>query len=210
MTEETALAVRTDAPPVGKDNSLEAALVAETTARPTLDSRPVGEGASAAASAAPKTYDEAYVKSLRAEAAGYRVRLKELEAADSSRRSHEEAHGMAEASEVERLRAQLAESEQRARSLEINGIRAAAALSHGLPEDLHEFITADDEAAANAQAVKLASRLPAGGGQAPTLPLAGGRNPANSGEQAARLEEKQRFDTMRRKVPALNSRVIRD
>ncbi len=187
-----------------------------------------GNGAAAAArdvsaeQIAPKTYDESYVKGLRSEATGYRTRIKDFEAAEAERKEVENAAKIAIPSEVDQLKAQLAASERRAKTLEIKGIRASAAATHGLAEDLHEFITAEDEAGALAQAEKLATRLigagqALGGGQAPVgaknlspLPPAGGRNPANGGEQAARLDEKERFDAMRQKVPALNNRVLRN
>ena len=97
----------------------------------------------------------------------------------------------------------------------MKGIRSAAAAAHGLPAELHEFLTAEDETGALAQAEKLAASLSAGtdgkpdNRKPPALPPAGGRNPANGGEQAARLEEQHRFETLRQKVPALNSRVLR-
>ncbi len=154
---------------------------------------------------APKTFDEAYVKGLRSEAAGYRSKLRELEAAEAERKAEEDVLKSTEESEVDRLTAQLAASEERARVLEIERMRFSAASAHGVPEGLREFITADDEAGALAQAKKLATGLRT----QPDLPPAGGRNPANGGEQAARLDEQQRFDVLRQKVPALNSRVLR-
>jgi len=128
------------------------------------------------------------------------------EVAVESPQAGADARNPDEQGEIERLKAQLAEADLRARTLEIKGIRAAAAAAHALPESLREFITAEDEAGAFAQAQKLAAGLK----PKPDLPPSGGRNPANGGEQAALLDEKQRFDAMRRKVPALNSRVLRE
>lgn len=181
-----------------------------------------GDGAAGQASDGPRVYDEAYVKGLRSEAAATRVKLRELEAAETARRTAEETAKLAELSEVERLKVQLAETERRAKTLEVHSVRTAAAARHGLPDDLIEFITAEEEAGALAQAEKLASRMSrpkpedsgprselSGAKPASGLPQAGGRNPANGGEQAARLGDQERFDAMRRAVPALNNRVLR-
>ncbi len=156
-------------------------------------------------SAAPKVFDESYVKQLRGEAAAARVRLKEFEAADAARRADDEARKLAETSELDRLKIQVADAENRARGLEVQTIRTRAAARHSLPEELHEFITADDEAGALAQAEKLAARLKPSQG----LPQSGGRNPANSGEQARKQDEQERFSDLKGRVPQLNNRMLR-
>jgi hypothetical protein len=113
--------------------------------------------------------------------------------------------------EIEQLKMKLAETEQRARSLEISAARNKAASEHGLSEDLLEFITAEDEAGAKAQAEKLAAIIKSGRGLGGPggLPQAGGRNPANGAEQSAKQDEQDRFEAMRRQVPALSNRVLR-
>ena len=129
-------------------------------------------------------------------------------ASEGAGADEEESGGQDPLGEVERLKVRLAETEERARMLEVRSIRASAAAQHGLPRDLHEFITAEDEAGALEQAEKLA-KLKAGSETAPALPPAGGRNPANAGDQAAKRDEQQRFDGLRARVPALNQRVLR-
>ena len=144
-----------------------------------------------------KTFDESYVKALRSEAAGYRVKLKEFEAA-------EEARKLTELSEAERLTLRAETAERRIREMEVQNLRARAAAHHRLPEELYEFITAEDEEGAQAQAEKLAARLK----PKVDLPPAGGRNPANGVEGAERQGEQKRLDAMRGRVPALNGRIL--
>jgi hypothetical protein len=171
---------------------------------PAADLPQVGaEGA--AASAQSKTYDEEYVKDLRSQAAGYRTRLRELEAADATRKQEDEARKLAEMSEVERLKAQLAAAEVKARALEVRDIRRNAGIKHNLPDELLEFLTAEDEAGALAQAEKLAAKLATSSG----LPAAGLRNPANGGDQAARISEAERVTDLRRRVPGVGRHVVR-
>lgn len=113
--------------------------------------------------------------------------------------------------EIDQLKSRLAQAEQWARSLEISAARAKAASEHGLSEDLVEFITAEDEAGVKTQAEKLAAILKSGRGLSGpvSLPSAGGRNPANATEQSAKQDELDRFEAMRRQVPALSNRVLR-
>ena len=103
------------------------------------------------------------------------------------------------------LRGELKAAEDRNQELEITLMRDRAARVHKLPSDLVEFITGSNEEEANAQAAKLA----AGIRPKLELPPSGNRNPANGGEQAARLDEETRFDALRNRVPALNGRVLR-
>jgi hypothetical protein len=155
--------------------------------------------------AQPRTYDEEYVKDLRSQAAGYRTRLRELEAADTARKQEGEAKKLAEMTEVERLKSQLAAADLKARALEVSAVRAAAARKHNVPDELVEFLTAEDEAGALAQAEKLAAKLVASSG----LPAAGLRNPANGGDQAARISEADRVTDLRRRVPGVGRHVVR-
>ena len=149
-------------------------------------------------------FDAAYVKSLRAEAAASRVKLREFEAAEITRAAAAETARLADLSAVDRLTAQLATAEAKAKGLEIHAARSKAAAAHALSDDLLEFITAEDEAGALAQAAKLAARL-----NPTALPTAGGRNPANGGTGAQAQSDTEAFDIMRQRIPSLNSRVLR-
>lgn len=93
----------------------------------------------------PRSFDEAYVKKLREEAAGYRVKLKEYEDRDKS--ELERAQEAAEAAQRE-----LAEA--RAESA-----RLAVAAKHGIGADHLDLLTGDTEAEIEAKAVKLASLI---------------------------------------------------
>jgi hypothetical protein len=116
-----------------------------------------------------------------------------------------------DSAEIEQLRNRLADAEQRARKLEIDAVRSKAISEHSLADDLVEFITAEDSAGAMAQAEKLAAVLRSGRGVGGPggLPPAGGRNPANGAELSAKQDEQDRFESMRRQVPALCNRVLR-
>lgn len=161
--------------------------------------------AKAVADAEPKTFDAEYVKQLRAEAAASRVKLKELEAAEAARKTADEAAKLKEMSEIERLKKQLADTEQREKALEIATVRTKAAAKHQLPEELHEFVTAEDETGADAQAAKLAAKLKTATG----LPGSGGRQPANTGDAGAKANEAERFGDLQSRVPALRGRKIK-
>lgn len=138
-------------------------------------------------------------RKVQNEAKNLRERLRALEAAEAERKQ-------AEMSDAERLAARLEAAEKRARELEVQAVRTKAANAHKLPGELWEFVTAEEEAGAMAQAEKLAAQVK----PKTDLPSSGGRNPAHGGEQAARRDEQERFDRLRRSVPALNNRVIRD
>lgn len=144
-----------------------------------------------------KTYDEAYVKTLRAEAQSNRLKLAAFEKAETERKQ-------AEMTEAEKLTARAEAAEKRAKELEIQHVRTKAAARYALPDDLHEFITAEDEPGALAQAEKLAAKLkPATG-----LPGAGGRQPANASDAGAKANEAERFGEMQSRVPSLRGRVV--
>ncbi|HLJ53388.1 MAG TPA: hypothetical protein VKT77_00030 [Chthonomonadaceae bacterium] len=116
-----------------------------------------------------------------------------------------------DAGEVKRLTGQLAKAQERVRTLEIGQARLEAAAAHGLPADLHAFITAEDAEGAMEQAARLAAHVspPAPRDTGTELPPAGGRNPANGGGEAARHDERTRFEALRDLVPSLNNRVLR-
>lgn len=92
-----------------------------------------------------KTFSEAYVKQLREEAAGYRVRLKEIEDAEKS--DLQKAQEAAESAQAE-----LAASKAEAARLRI-------AAKHGIGEDHLELLTGTDEEELEAKAVKLATLI---------------------------------------------------
>lgn len=92
-----------------------------------------------------KTFSEAYVKQLREEAAGYRVRLKEIEDAEKS-----ELQKAQEAAES-------AQRELAATRTEAARLRIAA--KHGIGEDHLDFLTGSDEEELEAKAVKLATLI---------------------------------------------------
>ena len=92
-----------------------------------------------------KTFSEAYVKQLREEAAGYRVKLKEIEDAEKS-----ELQRAQEAAEA-------AQRELAATKTEAARLRIAA--KHGIGEDHLDFLTGSDEEELEAKAVKLAALI---------------------------------------------------
>lgn len=92
-----------------------------------------------------KTFSEAYVKQLREEAAGYRVKLKEIEDAEKS-----ELQKAQEAAEA-------AQRELSAARAEAARLRIAA--KHGIGEDHLDFLTGADEEELEAKAVKLAALI---------------------------------------------------
>jgi hypothetical protein len=137
-------------------------------------------------------------RKVQNEAKNLRERLKAFEQA-------EEARKQAEMSEIDRLKAQFADMEKKAKTLEVQSVRTRAAAKFSIPEELQEFLTAEDEAGALAQAEKLAAKLkPAG-----DLPPSGNRNPANPTEGAQKAAEEEQFKALRSVIPALNFRTLR-
>lgn len=109
----------------------------------------VQPGADATETEAPKenekSFDEAYVKKLREEAAAYRVKLKEYEDRDKS--------------ETEKLqeRAQLAEQElQKARREQS---RLSVAAKYGISADYLDLLHGDSDEQLEAQATKIAALM---------------------------------------------------
>lgn len=92
-----------------------------------------------------KTFSEAYVKQLREEAAGYRVKLKEIEDSEKS-----ELQKAVEAAET-------AQRELAATRSESARLRIAA--THGIGEDHLDLLTGADEAELEAKATKLAALI---------------------------------------------------
>ena len=92
-----------------------------------------------------KTFSEAYVKQLREEAAGYRVKLKEIE--DSEKSELQRATEAAEAAQHE-----LAATKSEAARLRI-------AAKHGIGEDHLDLLTGADEDELEAKATKLATLI---------------------------------------------------
>ncbi len=138
---------------------------------------PASEAVVSDSVAAPLVYSEEFVSGLRTEAAAKEAALSE----------------------------KLVAAEARARAVELAAVRSRAAAAHSLPAELHEFVTADDEAGALGQAAKLAASLK----PAPGLPRSGGRAPANASAGAGKLDDFQRLEALSRRVPSLNNRVLR-
>lgn len=92
-----------------------------------------------------KTFSEAYVKQLREEAAGYRVKLKEIE--DSEKSELQKAMEAAETAQRE-LAATRSES-----------ARLRIATKHGISEDHLDLLTGADEDELEAKAAKLAALI---------------------------------------------------
>lgn len=113
----------------------------EATDKPNEGVEPVVEQEAPAS----KTYDETYVKQLREEAAGYRVKLKQIE--DAQKSELERAQEAAEAAQRE-----LAESKSEAARLRI-------AAKHGIGEDYLDFLTGADEQDLEAKALKLSELI---------------------------------------------------
>ncbi|MBK0420162.1 DUF4355 domain-containing protein [Leucobacter sp. CSA1] len=97
-----------------------------------------------------KTFDEAYVKKLREEAASYRVKLKEIEDRDKS--------------EAEKVAERLAELEQENARFKRESERAGwirdAAKQTGLPVDAIEVLGGDDAESVLAAAQRIKSLIP--------------------------------------------------
>lgn len=101
-----------------------------------------------------KTFDEAYVKKLREEAAGYRTKLKEFEDRDKS--------------EVEKLtdRAEAAEAALAAKEAEATRLSVIAA--KGIPADYHDLVRGGTQEELEASADKVASLIEAKAEQKPS------------------------------------------
>ena len=133
------------------------------------EAAPVGEVSEEVEAEAAKTYPESYVKKLRDEAAGYRVRLKEFEDAQKS-----ESEKLSERlAELEAENARFKRAEERA-----GWVRDAAAQT-GLPVEAIEVLGGDDADAVLAAAQRIKSLIPEqvtvipGGVEREALPLNG-------------------------------------
>lgn len=94
---------------------------------------------------APKTFDEAYVKGLRTESAGYRTRLKEVEEKLATMKSTEEVDELVKTLKTER--------ETSERNLLVENV----ALKFKLPEALAKRLSGDTREALEADAKELAA-----------------------------------------------------
>lgn len=98
-----------------------------------------------------KTFDADYVKKLRDEAAGYRVKLKEFE--DSQK------------TEAQRLQDQLTELSDRAQKAERERSRLTVLAGSQIPAEYHDLVQGDDAESLEASAGKvralLESKVPA-------------------------------------------------
>jgi hypothetical protein len=95
-----------------------------------------GEGSKPEPKAEPKTFDEAYVKQLRREAAESRKALGE---ATTRLQAFEER----DKTEGEKLAARVSESEKRASAAESRALRYEIAAAHGLDLDAANFLSGD-------------------------------------------------------------------
>jgi hypothetical protein len=153
----------------------------------------------------PQTYSKEYVQRLRSEAANYRTKAAALEDAENKRK-------LAEMSEADRLKAQLAEAEARAKTLEVKTLRIEALAKHGLtPEDI-QFLTGEEASVIDTQAEKLAARLKAAAPAAATpgtaLPPSGQRSPAGGSANVERVQQEAIFTDLQSRIPALRGRKI--
>jgi hypothetical protein len=150
--------------------------------------------AAAQAAQPEKVYTEDYVKRLRAENAGYRTRLNDLEQASKT-----EALGLAEkAAQADQLAPKVERYQSAVASL-VEEMKAglspdlAALMPEGDPVDQLDWLK-------RAQKVK-----PAGG-----LPPAGTRTPPDGGAQAAQAaQSEERLKDLQRRIPALANRPMR-
>lgn len=120
-------------------------------APPAEGSTPAGEEGQAPESKG-KTFDEAYVKQLRREAAASRTALNE---ATSKLQEFEER----DKTEGEKLAGRLAESEKRMGAAESKVLRYEIAAKHGLAMDAAGFLTGDTAEEIEARATQLAKLL---------------------------------------------------
>lgn len=94
-----------------------------------------------------KTFDEAYVKKLREEAAGYRTKLKEFEDRDKT--------------ELEKLQERATLAEQELEKARREQSRLSVATRHGIPAEHLDLLHGDTEEALEAQAQKIATLIAA-------------------------------------------------
>ena len=94
-----------------------------------------------------KTFDEAYVKKLREEAAGYRTKLKEFEDRDKT--------------ELEKLQERATLAEQELEKARREQSRLSVATRHGIPAEHLDLLHGDTEDALEVQAQKIAALIAA-------------------------------------------------
>lgn len=94
-----------------------------------------------------KSFDEAYVKKLREEAAGYRTKLKEYEDRDKS--------------ELEKLQERATLAEQELEKARREQSRLSVATKHGIPAEHLDLLHGDTEEALEVQAQKIATLIAA-------------------------------------------------
>lgn len=101
---------------------------------------------------APKMYDEAYVKNLRAEAAGLRVKLREAETARDA------VTNELEANKTELAKAQ--EAANKTAAAEMAALRLEVAFDSGLPKTFAKRLVGETKEELEADAKSLAETLP--------------------------------------------------
>lgn len=94
-----------------------------------------------------KSFDEAYVKKLREEAAGYRTKLKEFEDRDKT--------------DFEKLQERATLAEQELEKARREQSRLSVATKHGIPAEHLDLLHGDTEETLEAQAQKIATLIAA-------------------------------------------------
>jgi hypothetical protein len=100
----------------------------------------------------PKSFDEAYVKTIRREAASARTELQETKSKLQELLDRDK-------SDAEKLSERLAESERQASEATLRALRYEVAAEHGLDMGAAAFLTGDDKASITDTAKKLADLL---------------------------------------------------
>lgn len=113
----------------------------------------------------PKTFDEAYVRELRTQSAGYRTRLKEVEEKLATMKSTEEVDELVNTLKSER------------ETVERNLLVENVALKFKLPEALAKRLTGDTREALEADAKELATLVGVQPGEDDDTRLEGGLSP---------------------------------
>jgi hypothetical protein len=145
-----------------------------------------------------KTYDEAYVKELRQESAGYRTRLREAEAERDQLKER-----------VSSLEGESSGASSKLSALETEKARLEVALDKGLPKELVSRLVGNtpEELSADAEAL-LALVTPTGSG--PKVSFDGGtRKGVDAPDLATRISEAEKAGDLRSSI-ALKAQMARE
>lgn len=134
----------------------------------------------------PKTFDEAYVKKLRDEAAKYRTEAKANAKAAEQLAAIEEANK----TEAQKAAERLAAAEKEAQEAKAEALRLRIAAKHGISEeDADLFLTGTDEETLTRQAERLAERTSARKKNGNVVPREGSTPPATPDDERAFVRE---------------------